>query len=399
MKNSLPTPGEFAKLWLLDPETVYLNHGSFGACPAYLLEKQNLYQRQLERQPVRFMIREMEKQFDTVRQKAAAFVNAAPDDLVMVTNATAGVNTILRSLKFSAGDEIIFTNHIYPACKNALEFVAEQAGAKMVQAFFDFPLHDPGVIIDAILGKVTPRTRLVLVDHISSATALVHPVEELVKELDKRGIDTLIDGAHAIGGIPLDLDNIGAAYYTSNCHKWLCTPKGAAILHVRRDKQDGIVPLVISHAGHRSASFAERFFWPGTYDPSAVLCVADAIEYLGQLLPGGWPALMKRNHDLCLQARNLICSTLEIDKPCPDNMLASMATFPLTLKGSFNPPDYKSVDAFQDLLFSDYHIEIPVWYWSEPPKRLTRIAVQLYNSMEQYQYLAVALKEASKSRE
>ncbi len=396
MNKTLPVPSEFARLWPLGDDTVFLNHGSFGSCPKFILEKQQEYRQRLESQPVRFLMREMEELFDLSRKKAASFVNASPDDLVFVQNATSGVNVVFRSLQFNPGDEILFTNHIYGACKRLLEFVSEQTGAKLVEVVCDFPIDSPDIILEAILENVTPRTRIALIDHISSATALIHPIETIVSELEKRGVDTMVDGAHAMGSIPLDLTKIGAAYYTTNCHKWLCSPKSTAILHVRSDKQQGIYPLVISHAGHKAEPFAERFFWPGTYDPTAALCVGDSISYLESLLPGGWPALMKRNHDLCLEARNLICNILEIDPPCPDSMIASMAAFPLPLPLLSTPPDYKSFDPLQDRFFREFNIEIPVWYWSAPPMRLTRIAVQLYNSMDQYRYFGSVLRDSLK---
>jgi isopenicillin-N epimerase len=313
-----------------------------------------------------------------------------------VQNATTGVNTVFRSIGFDPGDEILYTNHIYGACKRLLEFISEQTGAKLVEAVCDFPVASSDIILEAIMGKVTSRTRIALIDHITSATALIQPVEAIVAELENRGVDTMIDGAHALGSIPLDIEKIGAAYYTANCHKWLCAPKSAAILHVRSDKQVGIVPVAISHAGHNAEPFTGRFFWPGTYDPTAALCVADSIDYMESIFPGGWPAIMKRNHDLCLEARELICNTLEIAKPCPDSMIASMATFPVPAPVLVVPIDYKSFDPLQEYFFRKYNIEIPVWNWSSPPSRLIRIAVQLYNSMDQYRYFAAALIDSLK---
>jgi isopenicillin-N epimerase len=381
----------YKNLWALDPEVVYLNHGSFGACPRFVLEKQTEYRQKLEKEPIRFLVKEIEILLDISRRKVSAFMNANPDDVVFVQNATAGVNAVFRSLKFNPDDEILFTNHIYSACKKTLEFISHQTGAKLIEAFYPFPIASSQQIVDAVMEKVTPRTRIALIDHITSATALIHPVEILVKEQEKKGIDTMIDGAHALGSIPLDLGSIGAAYYTANCHKWLCAPKGAAILHVRKDLQKAIYPLVISHAGYDAEPFTERFFWPGTWDPSAVLCVGDAIGYMGSLMPGGWPALMQRNHDLCLEFRKLVCDSLGIDPPCPDEMVASMASFPLPVAAVASMHDYKGFDPLQERLFQDYRIEIPVWNWTEPVSRLTRISVQLYNSMEQYVFLAKAL--------
>jgi isopenicillin-N epimerase len=391
--RTLPAASEFAPLWALDPAIVYLNHGSFGACPAEILKKRDEYQQRLECEPVRFLIREMETLFEHSRKKVAALAGADPGNLVFVQNATSGVNTVFRSLRFQPGDEILMTNHIYPACRRLLEFVSAQTGAVLVEAFYPFPLSDPGLIAEAILEKVTPRTRIALIDHITAATAMIQPVEEIVRELDRLGVDAMVDGAHALGSVPLELEQLGAAYYTANCHKWLCAPKSAAILHVRRDKQDGIVPLVISHAGHLADSFTERFYWPGTYDPAAALCVGDAIDYMASVFPGGWPAIMKRNHALCLEGRNILCRLLETDPPCPDFMLASMATIPLSQAKNLQPVNYKSTVPLQDRLLYDAAIEMPVWYWSEPPRRMIRISAQLYNSTEQYHYCGNVLKQ------
>jgi isopenicillin-N epimerase len=281
-----PKPSEFARLWPLDRKAIYLNHGSFGACTQFVLDKQAQYREQLESQPVRFLMREMEAMFDHSRGKVAKFVNSRPEDMVFVQNATTGVNTVFRSIGFDPGDEILYTNHIYGACKRLLEFISEQTGAKLVEAVCDFPVASSDIILEAIMGKVTSRTRIALIDHITSATALIQPVEAIVAELENRGVDTMIDGAHALGSIPLDIEKIGAAYYTANCHKWLCAPKSAAILHVRSDKQVGIVPVAISHAGHKAEPFTGRFFWPGTYDPTAALCVADSIDYMESIFRG-----------------------------------------------------------------------------------------------------------------
>ncbi len=392
MSIDFPSPSEYASLWPLDPEMIFLNHGSFGACPSKILEKQQIYRQMLENQPVRFLIREMEEMFDQSRRKVANFVNASQEDLVFVGNATTAVNTIFRSLHFNPGDEILITNHIYPACRRILEYICDQTGAVITETSYDFPVSSPGLIIEKILEKVTRKTKIALIDHITSATAIIQPVEQIVKELDDRGIDTMIDGAHTLGSIPLDLKRIGAAYYTANCHKWLCSPKSTAILHVRKDKQKGILPLVISHAGYNAEPFPERFYWPGTYDPSAAICVGDTIDYLGSLLPGGWPVWMKRNHDLCIEARSVICNLLDIESPCPDNMIASMATLPLPLPAIGQPPDYKSFTPLQDRLYHDFHLEVPIWYWSDPAKTMTRISVQLYNSREQYLYFADLLR-------
>src|SRR5205085_7571515 len=251
-----------------------------------------------------------------------SFVGADPDDLAFVPNATTGVNTVVRSLEFSAGDELLTTDHAYNSCRNALRW-HESRGVKIVLARVPWPLLGPWQVVDAVLGAVTPRTRLVLLDHVTSPTGLIFPVGELVKRL--QGIDVMVDGAHAPGMIPLDVSAIGAAYYTGNCHKWLCTPKGSAFLHVRRDRQALVKPIAHGHGLNSARTdrgpFRLQNDWIATDDPTAFLCIPAALKFLGGLLPGGWPELMERNHALALRGRALLCSALRVDPPAPEFML------------------------------------------------------------------------------
>jgi isopenicillin-N epimerase len=384
--------------WMIEKDSVFLNHGSFGACPEWILKRQQAYRNRMESQPVRFLIRELEEMHRIARETLAGFVNADPEGLVFMTNATTAVNTIFRSLRFQPGDEILITSHIYPACKRLLEFICERTHAVMVEACYPFPMQDPGFITESILAKVTPRTRVALIDHITAATAMIQPVEEIVKELDRLGVDTMIDGAHTLGQIPVDIERIGAAYYTSNCHKWLCSPKSAAILHVRDDKRKGIVPVVISHAGYQTEPFPERFYWPATYDPTPVLCAADLVTEMENHYPGGWPAIMERNHRICLEARAMICRELEIPEPCPGEMTGSMATIPLQNPESVPEFDYKSCDPLQNRLFLEHRTEVPIWYFGKDRQRVMRISAHLYNEPDHYRILVESLKPLLLSR-
>ncbi len=274
-------PSEHARHWPLDPRIDFLNHGSYGAAPRVVLEAQQTWRLQLEHEPVRFMVEQLEPALDAARAAVGAFVGAAPDDLAFITNATTGVNTVLRSLRFETGDELLTTDHAYNAVGNAMEYVAARDGARVVVAAVPFPLESPDAVVSAVMGAVTPRTRLAVLDHVSSATALILPVAELVAALAERGVDTLVDGAHAPGMVELDVAGMNAAYYTGNLHKWVCAPKGAAFLWVRPDRQERIRPLVISHGANSPRAdrsrFRLEFDWLGTGDPSAWLAVPDAI--------------------------------------------------------------------------------------------------------------------------
>ena len=355
---------KFQKFWSLDPAVVFLNHGSFGAVPLPVMAAQQNLRQQVERQPVRFFIREFEELLEEARSQLAAFVGADPTELVFVPNATTAVNTVLRSLCFNPGDELLTTNLEYNACRNALDFVASRTGAKVVVAQLPFPLQSAAEVVEALLAKVSPRTRLALLDHITSQTALVFPIQELVSQLAAQGVDTLVDGAHAPGMVPLNLHQIGAAYYTGNCHKWLCAPKGAAFLYVQPDKQSIIRPLTISHGAnsHRTdkSRFQLEFAWTGTDDPSAYLCVAEAIRFLGSLLPGGWSELMSCNRAMALEARQLLCEALGVAPPCPEGMIGSLAVVPLPDKLCLQQEDgrSRSVPALQDVLWKQFNIEV-----------------------------------------
>ena len=382
--------------WGLDPSVLFLNHGSFGACPRPVLALQQGLRERMETEPVRFLGSGLEGLWDEARASLAAFIGSDPADVVFVPNATTGVNTVLASLRFSPGDELLVTDQEYNACRNALEEAALRTGARVVVATLPFPAASPEESAEAILRRATPRTRLLLVDHVVSQTALVMPVAALVREMAARGVETLVDGAHGPGMLPLDLSSLGAAYYTGNCHKWLCAPKGAALLHVRRDLQPGVRPLVISHGANSPRADRSRFLlefgWTGTHDPTPYLCVAEAIRFLGSLLPGGWPEVMARNRALALRGRRLLCDALRIEEPCPESMVGSMAAVPLPDAPGPKPQPPLFLDPLQVALWERHRIEVPVIYWPAFPRRVLRLSAQLYNEPAHYEKLAEAVK-------
>jgi isopenicillin-N epimerase len=377
--------------WALDPSVRFLNHGSFGSCPRPVLEAQSELRRLMEAEPVRFLDGELEGRLDEARAALGRFLGADPDDLAFVPNATSGVNTVLRSRSFAPGDEILVTDMEYNACRNAAEFVA---GARVVAARIPFPGATPKLAADAVLAAVTARTRLALLSHVVSPTGIILPIDVLVPELQKRGVDALVDGAHAPGQVPLNLSALGAAYYTGNCHKWLCAPKGSAFLHARRDRQKELRPLVISHGANSKradrSKFRLEFDWTGTVDPTAYLCVPIAIRALESRVPGGWPEIMKRNRALALEARALLCAALGVDAPCPPEMVGALAALPLPPRVAGAPASADGRDPLHERLV-ERGIQVPIFSWPTPDKKLLRVSAQLYNRREQYEALARAL--------
>ena len=386
-------PPRHAGRWLLDPEVVMLNHGSFGACPRVVLEAQQEFRLQMEREPVRFFFREREPLLDAARKALARLLGAAPDDLVFVRNATEGVNAVLRSLRFAQGDELLVTDHAYNACRNVVEYVARASGARVVVAQVPMPIEAEDEAVDALLSAASDRTRLAMIDHVTSPTALVWPIARIVRLLADQGIDTLVDGAHAPGMIPLDIDRIGAAYYTGNCHKWLCCPKGAGFLHIRGDRQEAVRPAIISHGyntirAERGRLF-EEFDWAGTVDPTPWLCLPAALRFLEGLF-GGIGGLMRHNHLLAVEARHILCEALGAQPPCPEAMLGAMAAVPLWHDDTAGANVFRC-HPLQDRLLEEFGIEAPVYHWPGPPRLWVRVSAQAYNSVEQYRRLAGAL--------
>ena len=386
--------------WRLDPAVIYLNHGSYGACPEPVLAAQRALQDRMEAEPVRFLSGDLPGLLDSARADIGRFLGADPDGLAFVSNATTGVNTVLGSLRFEPGDELLTTDHEYNATLNALAAVAARDGARVVMVRIPFPISDPGDATEAVLSAVTPRTRLVLVSQVTSPTALILPIEELAGELARRGIDTLVDGAHAPGMIPLDLDSLGAAFWTGNGHKWVCSAKGSAVLWVRADRRAAIHPLVVSHGanevlGDRSR-FRAEFDWVGTSDPTPFLTLPVAIDWMAETEPSGdgWPAVMAANHALALAGRDVVAAALDVPPPAPDSMLGSMAALPIP-----GVVDDAAAKELSRRLLAEDGIEVPIGGWPVPAARqdappsvvLLRISAQRYNELADYERLAAAL--------
>jgi isopenicillin-N epimerase len=323
----------------------------------------------------------------------------------------------VKSLDFGPGDEILATDHEYNASLNAMAAVAARTGARLVVAHVPFPVTSADDVVEAILASASPRTRLAVISHITSPTALIFPIERIVRELAERGIDALVDGAHAPGMVRLDLTALGAAYYTGNAHKWLCAPKGSGFLHVRRDRQDRIHPLLTSHGANKlrgsRSLFRLEFDWTGTSDPTAYLCIPAAIDFIGSLLPGGWPQAMAANRELVLIGRQRLLDALghgasSSKALVPDDMIGSLSALelptdlpPAAVEMPADAPAGSTypLDPMHDELLHGHSIEVPVYTWPHTPTpgvrrlRLLRISAQLYNQESDYERLAAALTE------
>ena len=405
--RALPEPSELWGRWALDPEAVYLNHGSFGACPRAVLEAQRGYRDRMEAEAVRFFVEELEGLIDASRAALAAFVKCRAEDLVFVPNATTGVATVLANLEavLKPGDELLVNDHEYPSCLNNARRTAARTGAQVVIVPAPFPVRAPDEVYAAVMAAVSGRTRVALLSHVTSPTAIRLPIERLVPELESRGVATIVDGAHAPGQVPdLDLQRLGASYYTANCHKWICSPKGSALLWIREDRQRGFRPLVLSnHAEKPKAGrkhLQTEFDYVGTSDVTAWMAVGDAIRHVGGLVPGGWAEVMRRNHEMMLRGRDTVCRALGVRAPAPDTMLGSMSTIvlpphPPELGARLRARPTRYHDALQDALLERHRIQVPVWGipGAQGGPRFVRISAQLYNSAGQYEYLAGALAE------
>jgi len=377
--------------WSLDPSWVFLNHGSFGARLHSLREHQRAWQDRLDAQPLRFFLDTYRPALAASRWAVAEFLGGQAEDLVLVPNATYGVNSVLAHIELAEGDEVLVLDQAYGACRGALDIAAERAGARVVEVALPLPCPGPDAVLDALLAEVGPKTRLAMVDAVTSPTAMILPVECIVEALRDRGVETIVDAAHSPGFTPINLDVLGAAYTTGNLHKWICAPLGAAFLHVRKDKRDGVLPASLSHGARPGLPerFSEGFDWTGTFDPSAWLSIPYAIEALGDQHADGIPGLMARNRALARRGAELLEAELALKPICPPSMRGAMAAMILPMPPG-PPRHHLGTDPLQRRLIDEHRIEVPVLTFAG--RRLLRISAQAYNTIEDYRCLANALK-------
>lgn len=395
---TLPAPSRHARHWLLDPEIVFLNHGSYGACPVPVLEAQRRYRDRMEREPVRFFMIDVERMLDAARRAVAEFVNCDVEGLAFLPNVTQAVATVIDNLRLEPGDEVLVNDHEYSACISTFTKAAKRQGARVVKASIPFPTPSADAIHDAIMGAVTERTRVVLISHITSPTALVFPAARLVESCRARGVEVILDGAHATGQIPLDVRAVNAHYYTANLHKWPGCPKGTAFLWVHPERRESFEPLALSARAHLNRTDRDRFRclfdYIGTDDYTGFLAVPDALEFMGSL-EGSWEALLKRNRALALEGRRILCDALGCEPATPDELVGTMATVVVPgvglPSGGTAPGKYE--DPLQERLVENHRVQVPVWSLPSQGRRLLRISCQAYNSREQIVYLGAALKK------
>lgn len=313
--------------WGLDPDFLTVNHGSYGATPRAVLAEQDRWRRRMEAQPTRFFFLEVPGALREAAGALARFLGAGAEDVVFVPNATTGANAVLRSLRLEPGDEILHASHVYNAVRNTISYVAERAGATVAVAEIPFPRPEAAAILKNIEQAIGKRTRIAVIDHITSPSGMVLPIAEIVRLCQAAGVPVLVDGAHGPGQVPLDLPALGADWYVGTCHKWLCAPKGCGFLYARADRRAELHPVTISHG--YGGGFTTEFDWTGTMDPSAYLSLPAAIGFFERL---GGPALMERNHRLAAEAATLLAAALRTEVGVLPGMTGSMGLVRLPVR-------------------------------------------------------------------
>jgi len=381
---------DFSVFWKQKPSYNF-NHGSFGATPQVILDRQAAWEASFNADREYFYHHDIPEALGRSKAIVAQFVGASIDDLVFVDNATDAMNTVIKSLALGAGDDVVITSFIYGPFDTLLQEISRRNKFNVIKAVLPYPPQSDEDLIDPVLTAVTPATRLVIIDHISSPTGIIMPVKKIVAALNKRGIDCFVDGAHAPGQIPVNVTDIGAAYYTANHHKWICAPIASGFLHVRKDRQDPIMPAVGSSLAGQNTPFARRFDWIGTKGTSSAVMVGETIDYMGSLHPQGWAGIYKRNHEVTMAARDLIMNRLDCDDTYPEHMIGNMLTirikdmcFPPEIEQL--PPSYRLYELMvKEFGFGPYAMPSDGSY-------LLRLSVPLYLNLPDFEVLAEALQ-------
>jgi isopenicillin-N epimerase len=383
--------------WLLDPECTYLNHGTVGATPRRVLDRQHALRQEMERQPSRFMLRELNghqpmpwrtvSRLREASDQVAPFVGARPDDLVFVPNVTTGLNAVLGSVPLAAGDEMVITDLAYGAVALAAAAVCERAGATLRTVHVDYPPRDRGDLGSAIAGALTPRTKLVIVDHVTAQTALVLPVKEIATECRARGVPVLVDGAHVPGSRRLDIASLGVDWYSANLHKWAHAPRGCGILWVTPERQSSVHLPVVSW-GYKKG-FREEFEHTATADPTSFLSAPEGIALLREW---DFDACVSYMHELAWDAASLLADRWRTRFEIPRDMVGAMVTVPLPEAAGASDAD--AIRLRLALLVKE-RIEVQLHAWRG--RLWTRVSAQVYNDRSDIERLADAVAKRTTS--
>ena len=369
--------------FFLDPDITFLNHGSFGACAKPVYEDLLNWQLQMEREPVKFFEDTIFDALKKSRQVLGNYINCPADDLVYFPNPTTAINAAARSLKLEPGDEVLSTNHIYGALDRTWKYICEKNGAEFVKADIAFPIQSKDEFLNSFFKAITSKTRVIFLSHITSMTAMIFPVEEVVEFARENNILSIIDGAHVPGHIPLNIHTLNPDIYTGACHKWMCSPKGTSFLYVKKEMQENIHPLVVSWGWESEnpsdSQFLDWHEWQGTRDMSAFLTIPEAVKFMDD---NDWPNVSRKCREMVIQTRNQLLNYLNISPPCPNDWLGQMASIPLPFNDAVE---------IKNALLNKYHIQVPIFTWEG--KVYLRYSIQAYNSESDLEKLLSAIKE------
>ncbi|CAD6565750.1 MAG: hypothetical protein ASARMPREDX12_006754 [Alectoria sarmentosa] len=397
----IPRPSALFSEWLLRPDIVHLDHGSSGACPRSVFDAQTALRLEIERGSPDFFLRRYHALLSASKAGLARFLHADPANLALMPGTTHAMNAVLQSQTFRPGDELLTTSHAYASTFTLLEAMAERDGAVVTTALIPLVPTSPHEVLEIVLSCVTDKTRFAVIDHIPSRTALVYPIAAIVQALEARGVDVCVDGAHAPGQIALNLSDLNVPYYIASCHKWMCAPRGVGFLYVRNDKLECVKPVIVARTTYNKDAYEgehtklqHRFDWFGTFDPSAYCVLPKVVDWLEGLVPGGNEARMKANHELAVQAAEVVFRAVGIGRGetkrwVPEGMIPCMVVVPLPdSKGPVN----KGVLDIQKDLWERFAVEVQVYSFPRWPARTLRFSCQAHNCLEQYVYLGECLK-------
>jgi isopenicillin-N epimerase len=388
-----------AARWQIRSDTIYLNHGSFGPPPDAVRRARRQWIDRLDEQPIDFFIRHFERELLAARDRLAEFVGAAGGNLIFVENATAGMNVVAASFPLEPGDEVLATDHEYGAVLRIWERACREAGAGLKMVELPLPFLSAEETIAAIFAAATERTRLLIVSHITSPTAVTLPVEWICGEARRRGIATAIDGPHAVAQLPLAIDRLGCDFYAASCHKWLSAPFGSGFLYVAPPHQRLVRPPELSWGRIQPTpieTWSDEFVWTGTRDPSAFLAIPTAIEFLEEV---GLEAFRARTHWLAQYARRRLVELTDLEPIIPDDpaWYGAMAHVPLPPRRISAGADaaaraaigHPVADLLQHALWRECEIEVPIVEFRD--RRYIRVSCHLYNDTKQIDRLVAGL--------